>query len=311
MTISLDLSAVRDGHRLTVRPATVADSARVLELMNTCEKHDIGEALLDEDDIVGDWQRPSFDLSTQSIIVSEGERLVAYGEVFKGRRADAHVLPSERGRGIGTALMRWTWDVCQAYGGSLVGQPVLAHSDAAVLLAAHGYQPLWSSWILALPPGARMTASPLPAGTTMREFRPGVDDRATFEVIENAFAEWENRGPSQFEDWAASSVLRPGFEPWHLQLAVETAQDGSESVVGAVHVLPADGDAWISEVATRRDRRGRGLGRALLVRAHEVAREHGAVGCGLSTDSRTGALGLYEHVGMQVTQTFVHYAREV
>jgi ribosomal protein S18 acetylase RimI-like enzyme len=52
----------------------------------------------------------------------------------------------------------------------------------------------------------------------------------------------------------------------------------------------------------------RGLGGG---RAGAAGREHGATRAELSTDSRTGALGLYERVGMRVRQTFVHYAREL
>ena len=51
-----------------------------------------------------------------------------------------------------------------------------------------------------------------------------------------------------------------------------------------------------------------GLARALLVDCFAVAREHGASRSELSTDSRTGALGLYERVGMRVTSTWVHRA---
>jgi hypothetical protein len=43
-----------------------------------------------------------------------------------------------------------------------------------------------------------------------------------------------------------------------------------------------------------------------MVDAFARAREHGAVTSGLSTDSRTGALGLYEKVGMKVTATWVN-----
>jgi hypothetical protein len=32
---------------------------------------------------------------------------------------------------------------------------------------------------------------------------------------------------------------------------------------------------------------------------------------GLSTDSRTGALGLYERVGMKVTRSYTHFAKEL
>ena len=58
----------------------------------------------------------------------------------------------------------------------------------------------------------------------------------------------------------------------------------------------------------QRDGAGTGLGRALLVAAFSAARAHGATISRLNTDSRTGSLGLYEHVGMVVVETFEHYA---
>jgi ribosomal protein S18 acetylase RimI-like enzyme len=66
--------------------------------------------------------------------------------------------------------------------------------------------------------------------------------------------------------------------------------------------------AYIARLATRRDQRGRGLAQALLADAFAVAADHGAVRCELSTDSRTGALGLYEKVGMHVTSTWLNRA---
>jgi hypothetical protein len=46
----------------------------------------------------------------------------------------------------------------------------------------------------------------------------------------------------------------------------------------------------------------------MLVDAFAVARAHGATRSGLSTDSRTGALGLYEKVGMVVASNWVNRA---
>ena len=48
-----------------------------------------------------------------------------------------------------------------------------------------------------------------------------------------------------------------------------------------------------------------------LVDAFAVAREHGAAVSGLSTDSRTGALGLYEKVGMVTTDVWVNRAKDL
>ena len=41
------------------------------------------------------------------------------------------------------------------------------------------------------------------------------------------------------------------------------------------------------------------------------ARQHGAVRCYLATDSRTGALALYEKVGMRVSSAWVNLALDL
>ena len=55
----------------------------------------------------------------------------------------------------------------------------------------------------------------------------------------------------------------------------------------------------------------RGLAQALLVDAFALGREHGAKRSALSTDSRTGALTLYQKVGMEVGDVWVNRASEV
>jgi GNAT superfamily N-acetyltransferase len=79
-------------------------------------------------------------------------------------------------------------------------------------------------------------------------------------------------------------------------------------VVAVAVVQLAGESAFIARLATRQDQRGRGLAQALLLDAFEVARQHGATRSELSTDSRTGALGLYTKVGMEVTSTWVNRA---
>jgi GNAT superfamily N-acetyltransferase len=70
-------------------------------------------------------------------------------------------------------------------------------------------------------------------------------------------------------------------------------------------------EGWVNQVAVRRDQRGLGLGRALLASSFAAARERGATRFGLSTDSRTGALGLYERVGMTARLTYTHWAKRL
>ena len=65
------------------------------------------------------------------------------------------------------------------------------------------------------------------------------------------------------------------------------------------------------QLAVAREHRNLGLGRALLLRAFELFHARGRASVGLSTDSRTGALGLYEHVGMRVVRSYTHHAKRL
>jgi mycothiol synthase len=296
---------------LTARPATRSDAADVVELVAASEKAAFGEVFIEIEDVQSDWDRPAFDLAVDSLAVLERDRLVGYAEVYKGRRADVGVHPDRLGRGIGTALMRWTWGQARRSGSRLVGQTVYDGNAAAIaLLRGHGYRDLWHSWVLELPPEAGIPEPAVPAGFSLRPMRPGVDEQAAYEVIEDAFNEWPDRQPSTFEDWAPGVVGRGGFEPWHLIVAERRTAAGAE-LVGACHLIVTGDEGWVNQVATRSDVRGLGIGRALLAAAFRAARDRGATRFGLSTDSRTGALGLYERVGMNVRLGFTHWAKDV
>ena len=268
------------------------------------ERDSVGQISIELADIVADWQRPSFDIARQSVGVVHGDRLVGYAEVYLGRWADAAVSLDHRGHGIGTALAHWTQRISRRDGQGLVGMPVPLGSAAERLLAGLGYRVLWTSWVLAIPEGATIDVQPVPAGCTIRSAQGEADYRAAHRVVDEAFLEWSERDPESYDDFAAGTVLRPGFAPWQFRLAI-----GSDGAVMAVSVVMVDDDlGYVAKLAVRRGHRGRGLARALLVDSFEAARAHGCTRFELSTDSRTGALGLYERVGMQVTSTWRHWA---
>ncbi len=275
--------------------------------MRAAEAHDLGAPEIELADIVGDWQRPSFDVAASTMGVFAGDRLVAYAELTSPRRADAAVHPDHRRRGIGTALAAWVRRTTRERGSSRVGGPVPQGSDGDRLLASLGYDVAWESWILELPPGAEIEPQPVPDGYLIRTAEGEADHRAAWEVLEDAFLEWADRPRDPFEDFVAEVMQRPGFEPWHLRLM--TGPDGE--AVGACHLVHSVEHpevAYVQSLGVRADQRRRGLARALLVDAFGNAREAGASRSELNTDTRTGALGLYEHVGMRVRATWVHRA---
>jgi mycothiol synthase len=294
---------------LTARPLRADDARAVYEVMAAQEQADLGKVEIEEADIVGDWQKPSFDVGASTVGVFDGATLVAYAEVAVSGRGDAAVHPDYRGRGIGTALAAWMPVRTGAIGGTVIGSPVPQGSPGDRLLEKLGWRIRWTSWVLALPEGREIQERPLPDGYAVREAEPS-EYPAVHDVVEDAFLEWSVRDRESHEDFLATTVNRPGFEPWHLRVAT----DASGVIVGCALVQMFAGppsEAFISRLAVRRDQRHQGLAQALLVDSFARGREHGASRSALSTDSRTGALALYEKVGMEVGDVWVNRAADV
>lgn len=293
---------------LTARPLTLADLDVAFGVYSAAELEDAGHVALEPEDIAGDWARPSFDLAADSIGVFDGDRLVGAAEVTRGGlRAEGAVLPGERGRGIGSWLAAWTEQRASSMGSARVGQVTPDGSLPQRLLAGRGYTLGHTSWVLVLPEGREVSQRPLPSGYTLATADTAAREEGAFVVIQDAFDEWEGRVRESFEDWAATTVRRPGARPWQLRVVEHDAA----VVAASFTILDSQGSGYVHQLAVERTHRGRGLAQALLADAFGRARERGATRSELSTDSRTGALDLYLKVGMEVTQVWTHLVTEL
>jgi GNAT superfamily N-acetyltransferase len=183
-----------------------------------------------------------------------------------------------------------------------VGQTINDRAAGAVrLLADAGYTPRRTSWILSITHEERPQDPTPPEGVTLRPYRQG-DDEEALAMFEDAFAEWPDRTPSSIATWRAMTIERDGFAPEDLMLAEE---DGE--IVGGAFIIDSD-EIWVDKLAVRRDHRHRGIARALLQVAFQRGSDRGYTASSLSTDSNTGALTLYERVGMRVRETYTHLA---
>ena len=291
---------------LAWRPATTEDARHILRLVEIAEEHYDGNVEVDMSDIEMDFQRVGFDLARDCVLVFDGDEAVAWADVHK-ERPEADVRPSHRGRGIGTALLRWSEEHARTLGAEKVSQTVTdRNADARALFLANGYEPGGTAWILEIVFDEPPPAQPTPAGISIRPYDPDRDARPAYRVIEDAFNEWEGRTPMSFEEWRAFVIDHGAFAPALSRLAFE-----GDELVGATLSFdyPNADEGWVHQVATRATHRHRGIARALLSETFRAFYDHGKARSGLSTDSRTGALSLYERVGMHVRRSYTRYAK--
>ena len=290
----------------TWRPLGMGDVEAVYELEALGEAFADGEVEIALSDVEADWGMPDFDPATMTVGAFRDGVLAAYAQVFKGR-AEALVHPDHRGRGVGSALLDFTWGVARAEGRERVGQTISEHEhDAEALFRAHGYERAHTSWILRIDLADRPPVPALPEGYRFRDYRPGVDDHRVFEVIDTAFEEWRGTGSVSmgFDNWVASELGRARPE----LVVVILYQDRIVGTAIGIDYGPQN-EGWVEQVAVENAHRGRGLGRALLEESARRFWELGRRQVGVSTDSRTGALSLYEHVGMSVRRTYTRWTK--
>jgi mycothiol synthase len=283
------------------------DLDEVSALVTLCELADLGEKIITKEDLRAGWAQPNFELARDAIVVMNEGRIVARAETFR-TRAEVSIHPEVRSRGIGTWLLRWTEDRGRVKGESKVRQTLLDRAtEAGAMLRSNGYETGYSSWVLEIALTEEPSSPELPADVLIREFVQGQDDRQVYRVIEDSFNEWPDREPASFEEWSALVLLRSDFDPGLTKVAVEKGE-----IVGACVGLDyPDEGGWIQQLAVTASHRRRGIARALLQTAFHTSWERGEQTCGLSTDSRTGALGLYQRAGMHVTTTATNFVKNL
>jgi GNAT superfamily N-acetyltransferase len=288
---------------LVARPARAEDIPAIVELIGACERDADGVAEVDESDV--SFERHGFDEELDTMLVFDGDALVGWAELYRSR-AEADVRSSHRRRGVGSALLRWSEDRARALGEAAVNQTKTdANAGARELFLTNGYEPRWTSWLIRMALDEAPPPAEPPPGISIRSYRDP-DGRDVHRVIDAAFCEWPGREPESFEVWASTITAHANFAPELSPLAF----DGDE-LVGAVisYDYPDAAEGWISQLATSVTHRRRGIAQAMLRTAFGWFNERGYRTAGVSTDSRTGALGLYEKVGMHVEREYTRYTK--
>jgi mycothiol synthase len=286
---------------VNVRHPTEADLARVAGLMRATEEADTGEAEWDERQLRDHWS--TIDLARDAWLVGLDGRLAGYADLEvrpDGRiMADGYVLPELRGRGVGAELLRLTEAEARLRAEELEGRVYLQNATTAAadaLYRSRGYEAVrrFRRMVIELreEPDVRV-----PPGVELRPLRAG-EEPAVHEVLEAAFADhWEHRRRT-FEEYSKRTFAREDYDP-SLCLVAETER---ELAGASLNWWKDNGDwGWIGVLGVRPSSRGRGIGEALALGsfAEFFRRGERRVALGVDAQNETGAVRLYERLGMR------------
>jgi mycothiol synthase len=261
------------------------------------------------------WARPRFELETDAWIVEMEGAVVGYAQVWASEpsRLSAYALvhPDHTGRGIGSALAELVErrGAEQAAGEARLFTAVTPEDEgAARLLTQRGYAWARRFWHME----AELDGPPEPAvsppGVAVRTLDPERDLPDAHRILEEAFVDHWDTSPTSYEEFLDQNVHLEDFDPglWFV------AADGDAPV--GVLTGSAHGDRGaVDLLGVLRSHRGRGIASALLGAAFIEfrRREVRYARLGVDSDNLTGAVSLYERMGMRVVASFDLWTRTI
>ena len=238
--------------------------------------------------------------SKESWVWEEGGRMVAsasYG--VHGDAAEFRGIVADKGRGLGTEIIERGEAFARAEG---VGKILVAapEPDAAAraLLESRGYREVRRFYEMAIELTEEPPEPVLPPGLVLDELH---DDEyeAFYEALNEAFAEHWEWHPKPYEEWIA---LRQGQHRDEHGPIWFVVRDGDELAAVTRNDASVAGGGYVGAIGVRPAWRGKGLAKALLYRTFAEFWRRGTTRVTLDVDSQnaTGAVALYERVGMHV-----------
>jgi mycothiol synthase len=262
-----------------------------------------------------------FDPVRDVTLATVAGRVVGYGQrgwidtndgVHREYRLHGAVHPDWRRRGVGSALIE--------HGEAQLRDLAATHSTertrvfgtwngdtqrgALALLEGHGYQPVRWFFDMTRPNLDNVPVVELPEGLELRPIQPESIRQVWRATIEAFRDHWG--GGDDSDEALQRYIDSPSHDPslWLI------AFDGDEAAGGVINGIEREENealglqrGWLHSVWTRRQWRRRGLASALVAKSLALLRERGMTSAvlGVDADNPTGALGLYERAGFEVS----------
>lgn len=300
-----------------VRSPHLRDLPAVFPMLVACDTADLGTSDTVLEDLREEWE--DFDLEHDAfLVIGTDSQPVALATVEGQTRmqAELNVHPGYRGLGIeGYLRHRTEARARERARGAPDGEAVTLHAwvgswdGAGVrLLRSMGYELAERYHRMRIDIDEPPPEPEWPEGIEVRTAVGGEDERAVYELLEDANSDDPGHEPMEYERWLRLVVDTYRYDPSLWFLAV----DGAE-IAGAALGFAFPDEGWVRLVGVRHRWRRKGIGTALLLTAFGEFRRrgHGRVELGVDPDSPYGAQQLYRRAGMRVAFELTRYRKEL
>ncbi|MDQ3660683.1 MAG: GNAT family N-acetyltransferase [Actinomycetota bacterium] len=299
---------------------TRADLSDIAEVLVACDIDEVGQPdFQDAQWLEEEWDLYPVDLETCAWVVRNAEnRTAAYvhiAEEIPGRvwEAVGWVHPKARGEGLGSFLVRATEkDLTTKLSGAehLNLHHIVSGADALALnlLGSAGFAPTRHFWHMQIDLGAHRPRPARPPELSIVPLRLQHDEVEVHRVLEAAFARHWGFAETPFDKWIEESVRKPWFDA-----SLSFVARFKEEIAGALIGRIDHGRGFIDDLGVIETQRGRGIGAALLDESFSSFEQRGLSAARLNVDAgnETGAVRLYERLGMKTVRTWVVLAKQI
>ncbi len=226
-----------------------------------------------------------------------------------GPAAEVAVIPSSRGKGVGTALVHHAEEITNGQAIRLWAHGI--NGTAHLLASTLGYAKIRELWQMRRSLFSEIPAVAVDDGISIRNFIPSQDESEWLALNREIFAEHPEQG-----SWTAADLAVRMKEAWFDPNGFFLALNAADQIVGfswtkihgghkhGDHQHPEIGEIYVLGVSPQLRRSG--LGKALTVKSLEYLRDQGLPATMLYVESENQtAISLYESVG------FTHWDTDI
>ncbi|MDQ3876098.1 MAG: GNAT family N-acetyltransferase [Actinomycetota bacterium] len=298
---------------LTLRPPTLEELPEITAFFAAIEST-YGSGGATEGEIRQWLTSPLFNVEEDIRLASADGQIVGWIDFWDQNRAHNRlfldVRAHPRDRAVYRRLLDWGEGRARelAEGTAIVRCGAVSDNEPlAAELSARGFRVVRHFLTMEVDLADEPEPAVWPEGIVVRTFQPD-DAQAVYEALNEAFADHWDFVPIPFDEWREFFLASPEFDPSVIFIAEEDGQIAGVSLCRNER-RPGTGHVWI--LGVRRPWRRRGLARALLLHSFAEFRRRGRAKADLGVDAEnlTGAVRLYEGVGMHVARRFDSYEK--